>query len=676
MLRQLRSQKLMKGIMIGVLAVVIPSFVVFYGWQSYVGGNSGMLASGVAAEIKFGFFDKQEIQQSDLTEARRYLTSQYRIYSQLTSKNIDRSTVDRIMDTPTIISYAVNLELLKRFAQKQGIVVSDDEVLKALDERYPPQTRRQLIDALARQSMSLEQFAMATKYDMLLDRVRNLIASQAHVSLYEAWLDYSLINEKLTADYVRFNVADVAPTLKIDEGELNAYFEQTRDKFRIPDQVMYAFLAVNKGDLRSSITATADEITSYYNQHREEYRMPRMAHARQIFLKKPVPRPGNKADEEMMTTVTEALKVKANEIFQRAAKGEDFAFLADQFTEEKVFPPREDSGTTAPDANTTTGGNLGYIAEPTAQSYYGEDWTSSVFHMKPGAISRPIETPRGIGIVKLEALREGVLQLKEKVEEVIKDRIVDEKVSPVFDKAGEEMRIQSQKHTSIDKLAEALQLKLKMTPKTDKGARFIPGLGSLGEFELAISDLQKGGRTEALSDSTRHMIIEVREEFPAHDPALDEVRDKASAMFRETKALEQVRAKAGELKSKSANPEAFKTAATEMGTTIVRSQPFTRAEAASILGPIEKFASLSEQVKAGDIQMTPIGAEKAPAGYVVWSLAAITPPDRAEFSKNLAELMRNLVGRKAETIINEYLRDSRRAIDKKVSISPAFRGAE
>ena len=39
MLRQLRSEKFKKGLLIGILIIIIPSFVTFYGWQQSAGNG-------------------------------------------------------------------------------------------------------------------------------------------------------------------------------------------------------------------------------------------------------------------------------------------------------------------------------------------------------------------------------------------------------------------------------------------------------------------------------------------------------------------------------------------------------------------------------------------------------------------------------------------------------------
>ena len=88
---------------------------------------------------------------------------------------------------------------------------------------------------------------------------------RVRVSLLEAWIAYSLANEKLLADVVKFPVSEYMEKTAVTDDALKAYFEQNRDKYKIPDQLRYAFILARKSDLLSSVTVTNDEVTSYYN---------------------------------------------------------------------------------------------------------------------------------------------------------------------------------------------------------------------------------------------------------------------------------------------------------------------------------------------------------------------------------------------------------------------------
>jgi peptidyl-prolyl cis-trans isomerase D len=674
MLRKLRHEKVMRGIMIAVLAIVIPSFVAFYGWQSSMG--RGGLPEGVAATIKFGpFGDKLEVRKIDMAIARQVYLNKLQAYARLTKENLDPKAVEELATPNAVVREAINLKLLEHFANKNGIIVTEDEVIEDLKRQIPPEQREMAIAYLeSRTGMSFDEYVARQRYALLLNRVRELLAARTRVSVYEAWLAFKAKNEKLVLDYVKLLAEDFASKVKVTDDELKNYYEKNAARFEVPDRVEYAYILVRKADLKTSVTVTDDDITSYYNAHLEDFRTPPKAKVRQIFLARPQPNPEEPISPEELTSRTAEVRARATEIFQRIVKGEDFATLADRYNEPGPVPPRayDDSTTATEDENTTAGGNLGFIDRNTAKAFYGDAWTSAVFNLAPGALHPPIETARGFHMVKVEERKEGSLQPLEKVRELVRQRVLDEKATPVFERIGDELRKNSQKYTSLDKLAEVTSLTVQLTPPVDKGSLFLPGIGFLGDFQEAVLDLQKGGRSDVLSDANRHLVIEVRQEFPAHIPPLEEIRDRVEREYRVDKARELARQEAEAIKSKAVNLETLRTAAAERGTTVIHTVPLKRQELLRELGPIANLDDQLEQAKTGQIEMSVIGPEKEPMGYVVWHLTERIVPDQEEFRKALPEVTRDVLDRKVETLINEYLRDQWRALENKIKIDPAF----
>ncbi len=665
----------MRGVMIAVLAIVIPSFVVFYGWQARSG--AGGLPEGVAAVIKVGgpFGEKLEVRKYDMAMARQIYLNKLQQYMRLTGENIDQKAIEELATPSQIVEEAINLKLLEHFAQKHGIIVTEDDVIQDLQRQIPPEQRLAAMRYIEQRfGMSFDDYVARQRYALLINRVRELLAARTRVSVYDAWLEYKAQNEKLVFDYVKLLAEDFAPKVTVTEDELKAYYEKNSKDFEVPDRLEYAYLLVRKDDLKSSVTVTNDEITSYYNTHIEDFRTAPKARVRQIFLARPTPDPLKPMSPQELTSRTAEVRLRAIEIYQRIVKGEDFAQLADQYNEATDLPPRAaDDSTTATDDNTTAGGYLGIIDKNTAQSFYGDAWTSAVFNLKPGSIHPPVETSRGFHILKVEQRREGVIQPLEKVEAIIRRRLLEEKVAPLFEQVGEELRRNSQKYTSLDKLAEVTSQTVRLTGKVDKGTMFLPGIGFLGDFQEAIADLQKGGRSDVLTDANRHLVIEVRQEYPAHIPPFEEIREKVERAYRVHKGRELARQAAEEIKSKAVNLDALRATAVEKGTTVVRTQPLKRKEVPSEIGPIVGFDRQIEQAKTGDIELSALGPEKEPQGYVVWHLAERVLPSQEDFRKQLPNVVIQVLERKVETLINEYLRDQRKALEGRIKIDPAFR---
>jgi len=163
---------------------------------------------------------------------------------------------------------------------------------------------------------------------------------------------------------------------------------------------------VLKEAVYKKIKVTEAEVTSYYNKHLDEYKVDERAHVRQI--------------------VTDSAE-KAQQLYERVMKGENFAQLAIQHS---ISPDR------------AQGGDLGYIIKGT----FPKEFDEVCFKLKVGEISPVTKTAYGFHIFKLIDLKpKGVLDLNEAVNriesELLKQKAV-EALEPWTRKVMEESVIQ------------------------------------------------------------------------------------------------------------------------------------------------------------------------------------------------------------------------------------------
>ena len=203
----------------------------------------------------------------------------------------------------------------------------------------------------------------------------------------------------------------------------------------------------------------------------------------------------------------------------------------------------------------------------------------------------------------------------------------------------------------------------------DKSATFFPGIGLLGDFAEIIGDLQKGGRSDVLSDTNRHLVIEIKEEFPAHLPELTEVREKVEKAFKDMKAVEIAKTTAEKLKAKATNFDQFQAAVVELGTTFTKSRPFTRKDVATVLGPVAGFLQDTAGAHKGDVLVNVLGTKAEPTGYVVWHLSQVTEPSKAEFARELFTITREIQTQKESVLLQEFFRKKQKELSAKLKIN-------
>ena len=677
MLRQFRSPKFKNALLLGLMLVIIPSFVLFYGYSGT--GGSAAQAPMVAATIKYGTFDKREISQIEMGRAQQVLAIRQLEQTRKQGLDLDEGTLKNMGSAARNLEEAINIAILERYAAENGLSVSQDELNQEMLKHYPPQSREAAMRIFQQRGITVERVIANVNDGLVFGKVFNSLQSKFRVTHNEAWLAYNLRETKLTLETARFEVSRYVDKVVADEPSLKAFFEGRKAVYQIPEQVVYEYAQVRKDDLKSSLTVTEDDLTSAYRANLSEYKTPRTAKARQIFFERPTPAADAKSPDAE-ASATAALKARAQEIYQRAAKGEDFAALANQFNEAKDSPAREmddmTSGTSPADALSTAGGQLGLISEVTARAYFGDDWTSTVFNSAPGRLLAPLETPGGFGIVQVDAVREGKIRPLAEVREGIRRRLLDEKAGPVFEEAGRRLVESKDASPTLDAFATSADLTVKTTEKVDRNAMFIKNIGMVSELVGTLSSLEKSGGYEIVSDASRHLAIRAVEVFPTHEPTLDEVRERVTAEFRETKARELAAADAAKVVAATKDEASFKAASAAAGSTSTRTQAFAAQDASQELGPIEKFSEAAASMTVGAVRMLSIGRPASPMAYVAVYVAAKQEPDRKEFMTALPKLQKDLLDEKRAVAVNEFLRDRRKALKDQIVLAPYYARGE
>lgn len=114
-------------------------------------------------------------------------------------------------------------------------------------------------------------------------------------------------------------------------------------------------------------------VKNYYSAHAEEYEQ-KKAHVAHILIR---------TNKKMSETERQAKLTTAQEAYSKVRTGEDFAKVAEKYSEDKVSAKK--------------GGDLGWMKEGSI----GPVFSKTVFEMEPGTVSEPFETTFGFHVVKL-----------------------------------------------------------------------------------------------------------------------------------------------------------------------------------------------------------------------------------------------------------------------------------
>jgi peptidyl-prolyl cis-trans isomerase SurA len=154
---------------------------------------------------------------------------------------------------------------------------------------------------------------------------------------------------------------------ELDESLKKERFTMEEYKRRLAEQIILS--KVVSQEVKNKIVISEAELNEYVSRNRDPgYSV------RQIFIKKAEGTP-----EQEQRNVEE----KADMLFKRLMAGEDFARLAQQYSD---------------DPSGRVGGDLGFVKK----DLLGKEFVEVLSQMKVGEISRPFWTDRGMHILKLE----------------------------------------------------------------------------------------------------------------------------------------------------------------------------------------------------------------------------------------------------------------------------------
>jgi peptidyl-prolyl cis-trans isomerase D len=499
-------------------------------------------------------------------------------------------------------------------AKRLGIHVSDqeraDRIRQFLPTAYNGDTfvgmDRYAAEVQGRFQMTVPVFEEQIRQGLLLEKFRKLVTDGISVGPNELQDEFRYKNEKIKLDYVLLKPEDLAAKINPDEAEIKAAYERNKAKYLVPEKrvVRYALADVNQ--IRQNTQVSDDELKVQYQQDIQQYQVPNRVHVDHILLMTVGKTPAE----------VEEIRQKAEDVLKQAKKGTNFEELAKKYSED---PGTKDKG-----------GDLGWIT----QGQTVPEFEKAAFTLPKGSISDLVKTQYGFHIIKVLDKETANTKTFDEVKDSIRAPLMlakaDKQASDIADKLSATIR-QSNK-MSLDDLAKQFHLTVGET-RPVSATEPILELGNSKEVKDAIF----GQRTDELSlpihTDRGYLILTVRGVLPAHQGALEEVRDRVIADLKQQKSTEIARQKAEDLEKRLKAGEKFDSAARALGLDPKTSDLIARN--GSIAGAASgQQLSAAFQMKSGDVgQPLNLGTS-----WFVYRVSDKQEPNPGDFDKQKKDL--------------------------------------
>lgn len=624
----------LKWTLFAVIIVFVLGFVYFSGTNS---GSSDVSAQMVA---KIGG-DSISAAEFD----RRYRTELDRQQAQYQGKLSPE--LIRALDMPRqVLDSMIDRVLRLEAARNLSLKVSDAEVAAAVTAFPELQESGHFIGSekyerfLRANGLTPERFEEDVREGLLLQKYSALVKASVLVPDKDLQREFSNRNDKATIEYIKIPAAKLESATPVTDADLKTYLEKHKDRYQTAVQRRAKYLVVDKGKVHAQTKVPDSELKADYDRRRASFQMPEQVAAAHILIK---------VDPEKGPAVDAAAKQKAEALFARATKGEDFAKLANENTED------------------TSGKGTGGQLPPFPRGQMVPEFEQAAFDMKPGEIRGPIKTQFGYHVIKVLSKLPAHIRSFEEVRGQILAELSETRSQAETDRLGRDLadKIKRLKNPSDDELRKLQneEVTYNETPWAAKGDP-IAGIGANARFSDEIWNLKLGQiSTTPITTNRGPAFVKPTEERPAGLPPLEEIKLKVTTDFQADKRDQEAIAKLQPVVQELSSGKTLAAVATQYETEVKTTPEFGPG------GPVPEIGT------APELSVAVFKTEKGqtgppvpvPGGFVLFRVVNRVSADSKTFETQKPEILETLQAREADRLLRAELQRMR--ADRKVQVN-------
>lgn len=640
MIRFLQTPGPIKKIVLSTILLVFCGAMVITLIPGGLGSNMNLGGPGTGVVAKVG---SEEVTRIDVDRETDLLIRQ-----QFQGRNVGAmATQFRPYFAPRAADQLITQKALLVEADRLGLSAAPEEVRDELEHGPYSATffpggkfigETQYLDLLQQNNFTPEQFERVVKDDILLRKLRTLIAGGATVSDASVHQEFVKRNTKVKFEYAVINQADIRKNIKPTDAELKAFYERNKATYKdsIPEKRKIAYVVLDSSRLLANTQVSHDELQAYYNQHREENRLPEQVTVRHILIKAPAAGADGKVDQKAV----DAAKAKAEDILKQLKAGAKFEDLAKKYS--------EDPG------SAKNGGSLGAIGRGRTVP----EFEKAAFSLPKGGTSDPVKSSFGFHIIHVDDKQEAHLKTLDEVKAQIEPLIKQEKAAKALEAQASAFVTQA-RTSGLDKAAAAKGLQMNTSDffsKTDS----LPGIGSAPQFAQAVFAQTPKSAPELAQVPSGFAVYQVLDTKPAATPTFEEARSRVEQEFLNERASMLLGQKTQELSDRAKAEHDLKKAAKEAGATLKTSDLVAPDGQVPDVGSMSGPASVAFSLKPGEIS----GPINANASGVVLQIVDKQQPTDQDFAQKKDEIRDGLLQQKQGELFGLFVTNLRQKMEK------------
>src|SRR5687768_12555329 len=557
-----------KGWLKWSLALVVLTFVVFY-IPDFLTPGVGASPNAVVAEV-----EGEPITVAQFTRRYNAQVAAYRnayggqLNDQLLKQlGIDRQILQQLVDEEAMVAESI----------KQGFTVSDAEIRERIltlpgfqeNGRFIGEQRYRTLLQMQNPPLSTSEFERQLRRALQIEKLRNAVSGWMSATDTDVAAEYRRRNEKVKLDIVPVTAEAFKSQVTVSDADLAAYFEKSKDKYRVGEKRKIKYTLVRSEEVRSSIKVADADIEAFYKQNLQQYQTPAQVRASHILLKL------EGKDEKQVQALAE-------EIAKKAKAGADFAALAKQYSEDE--------------SNASNGGDLDYFGRGRMVA----EFEQAAFAMKAGEISNPVKTAFGYHIIKVVDNKPDTTRPVAEVRAEIEDQLKWQKAQAEAEKIAKSLEGAIKTGADLDRVAKERSLTVVETGMIQQ-TEAIQGIGPQPELSTRLFGMKEGEVTPAMRVATGWVFGTVTGRQDAYVPQLAEVRARVSDDVKKEKAQELVKQRAQQIANELKTAKDFAAAVKRAGLEVKTTELLARGSAIPDLGMSEAIDTAAFSLPQGGV---------------------------------------------------------------------------
>lgn len=474
-------------------------------------------------------------------------------------------------------------------AQRMGFKATDDDLREYMRHGQLGQIlfpngvfigQQQYEDFVSRNNLTVPQFEELVKQEILMNKLRDLVASSATVTDAEVRKQFEKQNTKVKFDYAVIKKDDILKSLHPTDPELKAFYDHNKNTYvnSIPEKRQLKYVVIDNARMLAQAQVSPDDLKSYYDEHRDQYLVPAQLNIRQIIINTPIPGPDGKVDQNALGRA----KSIAEDVLKQLKAGASFSDLAKKYSEDKD--------------TAKNGGALGWVKPDV---FPVGEVAKTASSLAKGQTSDLISAGYAFVILHLDDKRESHVKTLDEVKAQTEPLLKQQKAAQASQQETDQL-LADARSTSLEKAAAKKGLQVITTDFVDSKA-LLPGIGSDPQFMSTVFSQNQNAPPDEAQAHQGYAIYQVTVIKPPSTPTFEEARSRVEQEFKNERAAQLLSQKTQELSDRAKADHDLKKAAKELSAAYKSSDFVPPDGQVPDIGSMTGSASVAFTLKPGEI---------------------------------------------------------------------------